>query len=52
MVSQDNSLFNMSIKDNLLFAKEGATDDEITQALKDAEASFVFDFTDGIDTVI
>ena len=52
MVSQDNSLFNMSIKDNLLFAKEDATDEEISKALKDAEASFVFGFSEGIDTVI
>lgn len=52
MVSQDNSLFNMSIKDNLLFAKEDATDEELNQALLDAEASFVFNFPEGIDTVI
>ena len=52
IVSQDNSLFNLSIRDNLLFAKEGATEDEMRDALKNAKAEFVFDFPDGIDTVI
>ena len=52
IVSQDNSLFNLSIRDNLLFAKEDASELEIQQALKNAKAEFVFDFPEGIDTVI
>ena len=52
MVSQDNSLFNMSIKENLLFAKEDASDTEIQEALKNAEAHFVFWLKDWINTVI
>ena len=52
MVSQDNSLFNMSIKENLLFAKSDATDEEIEEALKNAEAHFVFWLKEGINTVI
>jgi ABC-type multidrug transport system fused ATPase/permease subunit len=31
-------LFNTSIKENLLFSKPDATDEEIIQALKDANA--------------
>lgn len=42
MVSQDNSLFNVSIRENLLFAKPNATDDELKNALKKASADFVF----------
>ena len=52
IVSQDNSLFNLSIRDNLLFAKESASEEEILEALKNAKAEFVFDFPEGIDTVI
>lgn len=37
-VGQEPVLFNASIKENMLFAKPDATDDEITQALKDANA--------------
>jgi ABC-type multidrug transport system fused ATPase/permease subunit len=43
---QDNSLFNLSIKDNLLFAKPKATKIEIEKALKNAEADFVFNLKD------
>ena len=52
IVMQDNSLFNMSIKDNLIFAKPGATCKEIELALKKAEADFVFSLKDWIDTLI
>jgi len=41
-VGQEPVLFNASIKENMLFAKPDATDDEIIQALKDANAwSFI-----------
>lgn len=39
VVNQDPILFNMSIKDNLLIAKENATDDEIIKACKLANIS-------------
>ena len=52
IVSQDNSLFNLSIRENLLFAQEDATEEEMRTALKNAKAEFVFDFPEGIDTVI
>lgn len=52
IVTQDNSLFNLSIKENLLFAKKNATNKDITKALKDAQADFVFDLEDWINTVI
>lgn len=52
-VSQEPVLFNFTIRENMLFAKPDATDDEIIQALKDANA---WDFiqkkmgTKGLDT--
>ena len=52
VVSQDNSLFNTSIKENLLFAKKNASIIELNNALKKAEANFVFDLKNWLDTII
>jgi ABC-type multidrug transport system fused ATPase/permease subunit len=43
---QDNSLFNTSIKENLLYANPNATKKDIQQALKNAKAEFVFNLKD------
>jgi ABC-type multidrug transport system fused ATPase/permease subunit len=43
VVSQDNSLFNLSIEENLKFANPKATKADIEKALKQAGAHFVFD---------
>lgn len=53
-VGQEPVLFNCSIKDNMLLSKPDATDEEIMQALKDANA---YDFitkkmTNGIETMV
>lgn len=37
-VGQEPILFNTTIRENMLFAKRDATDEEITTALKDANA--------------
>lgn len=52
VVSQDNSLFNLSIKENLKFANPKASRKDLEDALKKAEAHFVFDLPNGIKTVI
>ncbi len=52
VVSQDNSLFNLSIEENLKFANPRATKKDLEDALKKAEAHFVFDLEKGIKTVI
>ncbi|WP_460219599.1 ABC transporter ATP-binding protein [Psychroserpens sp. MEBiC05023] len=53
LVTQDSILFNESIKNNLLIGKEKATDEEIIDALKIANAwEFVKDLPQGIDTNI
>lgn len=52
MVSQDNSLFNLTIRENLLFAKPDASDEEIKIALQKASADFVWKLEKGIETMI
>lgn len=53
LVTQDSILFNESVKNNLLIGKENATDEEIIEALKIANAwEFVKDLPQGIDTNI
>ncbi len=53
VVTQDAILFNDSIKNNLLLANEKASDEEIIDALKVANAwEFVKDLPQGIDTNI
>lgn len=52
-VPQDSILFHMSIKDNLLWAKEDATDEEILSACKLANAhDFIRDFKREYDTIV
>lgn len=53
LVTQDSILFNDTIKNNLLLGKENASDEEIIEALKIANAyEFVKDLPNGIDTNI
>lgn len=53
LVTQDSILFNDSIKNNLLIGKPDATDDEIIEALKIANAyEFVVTLPNGIHTNI
>ena len=53
MVLQDTWLFNGSIKENIAFGKEGATEDEIFAASKMAHADhFIRTLPEGYDTVL
>ncbi len=53
LVTQDSILFNNSIKNNLLIGNENATNDEIIEALKVANAwEFVTELQGGIDANI
>lgn len=53
LVTQDSILFNDSIKNNLLIGKPDATDEELVDALKIANAyDFVKDLSNGIETNI
>ncbi|MDE4542392.1 ABC transporter ATP-binding protein [Thermoanaerobacterium sp. R66] len=53
MVTQDTYLFNTTIKENLLFARQDATDEEIINACK---AAYIHDFIEslpnGYDTIV
>ena len=53
LVTQDSILFNDTIKNNLIIGKPDATDQEVIEALKVANAyEFVNDLPDGIETNI
>lgn len=53
MVMQDNFLFNMSIRENLLLANESATESELVAACKKANIyDFVVSLPNGFDTEI
>ncbi len=53
LVTQDSILFNASIKENLKIGQPNATDEELIEALKIANAfDFVNSFPNGIDTNI
>lgn len=52
-VPQDSVLFNMSIRDNLRWACESATDDEIIGSCRQANADeFINRFPEGYDTIV
>jgi ABC-type multidrug transport system fused ATPase/permease subunit len=52
-VPQDSILFNMTIRDNLRWANEAATDEEIKQACRQANADeFIERFPDGYDVLV
>ncbi len=50
-VPQGNSLFSGTIRENLLFGNPNATTAQMKDALHVAMADFVFDLTEGLDTV-
>ncbi len=53
LVSQDVYLFEGSIRDNLAYGKPDATDEEITEAARTAEAwSFISQLPQGLDTAV
>ncbi|RNC86967.1 MAG: ABC transporter ATP-binding protein [Winogradskyella sp.] len=53
LVTQDSILFNDSVKNNILLGKKDATDDEVMEALKIANAwEFVKNLPKGIETNI
>ena len=53
MVPQKNVLFSGTIRDNLLWGDKNASEEQIRQAARDAQAEdFILSFPDGYDTVI
>jgi ATP-binding cassette subfamily B protein len=53
VVTQDAHLFHESIRDNLLYAQPGATEDDLVEALRGAQIlDMVNTLPDGVDTVV
>ncbi|WP_026377705.1 ABC transporter ATP-binding protein [Aestuariimicrobium kwangyangense] len=53
VVSQETYLFHATIRENLLFAKTSATDDELWQALRAAQiSSLIESLPQGLDTIV
>ncbi len=53
VVFQENMLFNVSIRENIRFGKESATDEEVEEAARKAEIhSFIASLPDGYDTIV
>jgi len=50
MVTQDHYLFRDSIRNNLALAAQGATDDQLTAALRTVGARWLDDLPEGLDT--
>lgn len=51
-VPQDNFLFDDSVRNNLLWARPGASEAELEDALTRAAAGFVLELPDGMDTPV
>ena len=51
-VPQGNMLFSGTVRENLLFLSENATNEELSAALRTAAADFVDTLPDGLETVI
>lgn len=53
LVTQETYLFNASIRENLLYAKSDATEEELIQACKEANIhTFISNLPDGYDTEV
>lgn len=53
LVNQEPVLFATSIKENILFGKEGASMDDVVNAAKDANAhDFITKLPDGYETQV
>jgi thiol reductant ABC exporter CydC subunit len=53
VAGQDAHLFSASIRDNLVLAKPGATDDDLTRALRSARIlDWVLSLPDGLNTLV
>lgn len=52
VVTQKNVLFSGTIRDNVLWGKKDATDEEIEDALKVSGADFVYSFPSGLETEV
>jgi ATP-binding cassette subfamily B protein len=52
MAFEDATLFSASVRDNILLGREESTEDELKEAIAVAQAQFVYDLPEGLDTKI
>jgi len=52
MAFEDATLFSATVRDNVLLGRPEGTDAELAEALAIAQAGFVYDLPDGIDTTV
>ncbi|MGV8885935.1 MAG: ABC transporter ATP-binding protein [Microbacteriaceae bacterium] len=50
MAFEDATLFSASVRDNVLLGRPDSTEEELDEALRISQASFVYDLPDGLDT--
>jgi ATP-binding cassette subfamily B protein len=52
MAFEDATLFSASVRDNVLLGRPEASEDDLAEALEIAQAAFVYDLPDGLDTKV
>jgi ATP-binding cassette subfamily B protein len=52
MAFEDATLFSASVRDNVLLGREQSTEDELKEAIAVAQAQFVYELPEGLDTKI
>lgn len=52
MAFEDATLFSASVRDNVLLGRPDATEAELAEALDIAQAAFVYELPDGLDTTV
>jgi ATP-binding cassette, subfamily B, bacterial len=52
MAFEDATLFSASVRDNILLGREQSTEEELTEAITVAQAQFVYDLPEGLETKI
>ncbi|MDQ1570803.1 MAG: ATP-binding cassette, subfamily bacterial [Actinomycetota bacterium] len=52
MAFEDATLFSASVRDNVLLGRPEATEDDLAEALDIAQAAFVYDLPEGLDTKV
>jgi ATP-binding cassette subfamily B protein len=52
MAFEDATLFSASVRDNILLGREQSTEDELREAMTVAQAQFVYDLPEGLETKI
>ena len=52
MAFEDATLFSSSVRENVLLGNPAGTEEDLKQALEIAQAQFVYDLPDGVDTTI